>query len=536
MKKFSKIFALVCAFALIASAFAACGKNEKPTSSDDTLTMWAVLNANAASTITSYSDMMLYQELEKRTGIKVDFIHPIAGSTGNEAFMTMLSASEKPDIMEYTWINYNGGAQQAIDDGVIVALNDYLEQYAPNYYDYMEGEKGKANDYRYKLGCTTEEGNYYAFNGLNIGTTRCFCGIYVRGDKLDEWGMEIPETIDEWTAVFAKAKADGFDKPFTAIPNAVSFKVENNIFNTAYDVGKNFYLEDGKVVFAPFQAGYKDYVAQMAEWTKQGYIDTGFVTNDKATVKGNIVNGISVAAFGWISEVGEITTAVQEKNPNFRLVACPFPTATKGELPRFQDVSGEIHLKGMAISAQCADVESAIKWCDYIYGEEGSALRTFGIEGETYTVEEIDGEKHYVYTDKILKPETSGATSITEALYKHMLPSNSPGLNQHPDYLNGYYTIEAQKVAVDVWNKGVEKARPHMFSGVNYTEDELTEKTDILEIAEDELEVAITDIILGRKSIDAYDDAIEAAKANGYDRVIEINQAAYDRYMAKLDN
>jgi len=536
MKKFSKIFALVCAFALIASAFAACGKNEKPTSSDDTLTMWAVLNANAASTITSYSDMMLYQELEKRTGIKVDFIHPIAGSTGNEAFMTMLSASEKPDIMEYTWINYNGGAQQAIDDGVIVALNDYLEQYAPNYYDYMEGEKGKANDYRYKLASTTAEGNYYSFNGLNIGTTRCFCGIYVRGDKLQQWGMDVPETIDEWTAVFAKAKADGFSKPFTSINNAISFTVANNTFNTAFDAGKDFYLEGNKVVFAPFTDEYKSYVAQMAEWTKLGYIDTGFVTNDKATVKGNIVNGLSVAAFGWISEIGEITTAMQEKDPSFRLVACPFPTSTKGELPKFQDVSGEIHLKGMAISAECPSIETAVKWCDYIYSEEGSVLRTFGIEGDTYTTQEIDGEKHYVYTDKILKPETSGCTSITEALYKHMLPSNSPGLNQHPDYLDGYYTIDAQKHAVDIWNRGVEKARPTFFPSVDYTEEELSEKTDILEVAKPELEVAISDIILGRASINTYDDAIKAAKANGYDRVIEINQAAYDRYLKKLDN
>lgn len=35
------------------------------------------------------------------TGVHIDFIHPIAGSTGNEAFVTMISGSERPDIMEY---------------------------------------------------------------------------------------------------------------------------------------------------------------------------------------------------------------------------------------------------------------------------------------------------------------------------------------------------------------------------------------------------------------------------------------------------
>lgn len=68
-----------------------------------------------------------------------------------------------------------------------------------------------------------------------------------------------------------------------------------------------------------------------------------------------------------------------------------------------------------------------------------------------------------------------------------------------------------------------------------YTEDEAREKTDILEVARPELDVAISNIILGKASIDTYDAAIEKAKENGYDRVVEIEQAAYDRYMLKLD-
>ncbi|MBO5370721.1 MAG: hypothetical protein J6B23_08615, partial [Clostridia bacterium] len=46
----------------------------------------------------------------------------------------------------------------------------------------------------------------------------------------------------------------------------------------------------------------------------------------------------------------------------------------------------------------------------------------------------------------------------------------------------------------------------------------------ILEVAESELEVAILNIILGKASIDTYDDAIKQAKDNDYERVIEIYQ------------
>lgn len=537
MKGFKKIIAIFSLVALMTSVMAGCSKETKVENKEtNTLSMWATMDSNTSVSCASYNDMLLFEELEKRTGIHIDFVHPVQGSTGSEAFVSMLLGDEIPDIIEYNWVNYTGGPQQAIDDGVIIALNEYLEEHAPNYYDYLEGEKGKANNYLYKLQSATDAGNYYGFNVLSIGNTRCFVGLSVRGDKLREWGLDVPQTIDDWTNVFAKAKADGFAKPFTAMNDPVVFNGGGYIFNTAFNVGKNFYLEDGEVVFAPFQKGFKEYVAQMAEWTKLGYIDTGFVTNDWAALDGNLANNISVAAYHYISDIGNITTAAREKNPNFELIACPFPTAKKGEISEFQGISAEAQSTAYAISAECESPITAIEWCDYIYSEEGNILHAFGIEGDTYTIEEVDGEKHYKYTEKITTPENSGVTSIAQAIYKYVFPANHPGLAQHPDYLSSYYPLEIQQDAMEVWNKGVAKAREHILPALAYTEEENREKTDILEVAESELEVALSDIILGRKSIDTYDDAIKKAKENGYERVIEITQTAYDRYMNKFDN
>lgn len=538
MKKAKRVLALVAAFALVLS-FAGCGKGEKASSQsggDNTLSFWTVMDTNTATMLTSYDEMLLYQELEKRTGIKIDFIHPISGSTGSEAFVTMLTSSELPDIMEYWWSDYYGGAAQAIDDGVILALDDYLIDYAPNYYDYMEGEKGKANNYLYRLQATTDDGHYYGFNNLAIGDSRCFSGICVRGDKLKEWGMDIPQTIDEWTAVFAKAKAEGFEYPFTCNNDALAFVGNANTFNTAFGVGKDFYVEDGKVVFAPFKDGFKQYIAQLGEWSKLGYIDPNFVTNDWSKLDGNLANGISVAAYHYISDMGNITTSAQKTNPDFELIACPWPVAKKGQVSEIQDLTAEAYDQALAISANSQKAIEAIKWCDYIYSEEGSILRAFGVEGDTFEIVEIDGEKHYRYTDKITTPENSGATSIAQAIYKYCHPANHGGLNQHPDYLASYYPLDIQKDALARWNEGVKVAREHNLPDrLAYTEEESKEKMDIIEIAEPELEVALGNIILGKASINTYDDAIEKAKKNGYERVIEINQAAYDRYINKLD-
>ncbi|MBR5505319.1 MAG: hypothetical protein IKV73_03330, partial [Clostridia bacterium] len=107
------------------------------------------------------------------------------------------------------------------------------------------------------------------------------------------------------------------------------------------------------------------------------------------------------------------------------------------------------------------------------------------------------------------------------------------GYNQHTDYLNGFYQMEQQKEALKIWNISAEKAMAHKLPSIGYTVDETREITDIKEIAEAELEASLCDIILGRKSIDEYDAVIEKAKANGYDRYLEITQTAYERFLAK---
>lgn len=540
MKMITRLIAVISCITLVAGIFVGCGKEETQRAQTDgkSFTYWTVMDSMSAKSLNNYSEMMFYQELEKVTGVHIEFIHPIQGSTGNEAFIAMLTSGTMPDMVEYTWGSYTGGAHQALDDEVIIALDDYLEEYAPNYYDYMEGEKGKKANYAYKHEATTEDGRYYGFNVLNVGEAKGFTGFYLRADLLEKWNMQVPETIDDWTAVFAKAKSEGFKKPFTCTNKVLSF-VSTAVqgFNTAYNVGKGLYLQDGRIVFGPFQKGYREYVAQIAEWVKAGYIDTQYITNDNAKIESNMTNGTSMATWGYAGNgIGKILPAAQAVDPTYDLVACPYPVAKKGDISEFQQMTGAATNLAIGITTDCGNYEKAIEWCDYIYSEDGMELQLFGIEGDTYTVEEIDGEKHYTYTEKITDFEAQGLNSVGDVMYKYMLPCNHPGYNQHRDYLNGYYQMERQREALEIWNISAEKAAEHQVPNLAFTPDESAEIEDIKEIAETALEVALNDIILGNKSIDTYDAAIEQARANGYERRIEIMQAGYDRFKSKFDN
>ena len=540
MKKNMKIMSLVLAMTMLCALLCGCGE-EKKLDAGGKYTYWVSMTSSASQTLTSYSEMLLYQEMAKATGIEVEFIHPAAGSTGTEAFQILLSSGDYPDMMEYSWKSYAGGPDQAINDGVIISLNDYLEEYAPNYYNYMEGEKGKENGYLYKAQSISEAGNHYGFKNLNIGTFRGFGGLYIRQDKLDEWGLEIPVTIDDWTNCLKTAKENGFKAPLTGANNLFSINGAD-MFNTAWGIGKSWYVDNGKVKFGPFENEYKAYVEKMAEWMKAGYVDQDYITNSSTNVEGYMTNGSSIAAFGFVgSGIGKLLPAMAEKDPNYSVVACPYPVMQEGEIPKFQEVQPEANDASIAISYQCGmenedRYKEAVKWCDYLYSDEGTVLKCFGVEGETFTIEKgEDGEDHYVYTEKITDHEAIGAHSVEAALWHFFRPANSPGLNQHPDYLNGFYPYEQQKEAIVVWNTYIEEAKKYKLQGLSYTGQEATDKANIEAKGRDNLDAAISNIILGKASIDTYDAIIEQAKKDGYDDLLKIQQAAYDRYIKVIN-
>ena len=99
-----------------------------------------------------------------------------------------------------------------------------MQECAPNYYSLMEGTNLPGTDAphkyyqpQYKVETMTINGNYYGFRQLNIGSYRGFGGLYIRKDKLDEWGLEVPVTIDDWTNLFKTAKENGEQIQFTLI-------------------------------------------------------------------------------------------------------------------------------------------------------------------------------------------------------------------------------------------------------------------------------------------------------------------------------
>ena len=90
-----------------------------------TLTWYTTLNGNVSDNFANLGDTPWAKYVEEQTGITIEFQHPTQGSEAEE-FAVMLASGEYPDIIEYTWTTYSGGAGAAINDGVIISLDDYM--------------------------------------------------------------------------------------------------------------------------------------------------------------------------------------------------------------------------------------------------------------------------------------------------------------------------------------------------------------------------------------------------------------------------
>ena len=241
MKKISLILATALAFSMLAG----CSSNKKVDSDEKVkLTYWAAINVNAISVIQNYDELLLYKELEDKFNVDLVFKHPPAGQE-TEQFNLMITSMDLPDLIEHNWLQYKGGPGKAISDGVIQPLNDIIANHAPNLKAILEERT------ELKKELTTEEGDYYVFPSLSSGSYSTFGGSFLRKDWLDDLGLSVPETIDEWENVLIAFKEKkGATAPYSTIKEYLSI-TNTNIFNSAFDVGKGFYVDNGVVKYGP---------------------------------------------------------------------------------------------------------------------------------------------------------------------------------------------------------------------------------------------------------------------------------------------
>lgn len=484
------------------------------TEEPETLTYWMMMQPfmMGYNNIT-VDDFTYFKEMESRTGVHLD-ITAVSMFSVLEQFSLMVTSGDYSDLVEGAVSYYTGGATKAIEDGFLMDLTELME-YMPNYEAWIDSNP----KYRGDILTLNEEIAYAAC----FSETERNVGPQLRGDWLEELGLEIPETYDEYHDVLTAFK-ENYGGGLWLDSHGTQ---RNNVLSAGYDVHVNnqdlatrpFRLIDGTLEFDAATDDYRDFMRLMHQWYTEGLIYPDFLSQqDVSTPDANLVltNQVSV----WAADNNTMVT-YDTLADDIDIQPAPLPRKEPGQQLHLYTAVGAIS-DGTSISTECRDPELAARWLDYNYTYDGTLLCGYGIEGEGL---QFDAEGNPGYTDLVL----NNPDYITVACSLMYSKFGGAGVIDAHRFDASY--DEKQMHALDLWLTGLDT--DHEFpSSVQFTTAESEDYQIIFSDLETYSSQAALQFITGEKDVEAdWDSYLADLESLRMSELTELCQKAYDRYL-----
>ena len=536
MKK-ARIFSMFLALAMVLtcmSAFAEPEVNELPICEPGSvqLKFYMAMESGSEQKMATYDEHPAILTLEERTGLDITFIHPPAGDDGTY-FNTLVASMQYPDVWITTGFGdyYPGGVEGAIDDGILANTNDLIDQYG--YYYLQEAARW---DEAVTRNMKTDSGLWRlgAANQRVPVLGQQHRGLVMRKDWLEKYGLEVPTTVSEMTAVLTTLKENGVEVPFAAQQYDSWYWAGSNMLSSAFGVfhyGVQLKDDYKTVTFSMLEPGYKDYISYLKGWMDAGLIDRDFVNRGEEDARKMVANGRS--AMCWIGNwtTQELTALGKVEDPNFELVG--ITSLKPDDQPDFVNEFGDPIVNGTSgqtwvISATSSHQKEAMKCLDYLYSPEGIDLMVFGPEeweGNVIHTHNEDGTRSF--SDYMLNNPNLEYNTIR---YQYTIQALSSEYSSDMEAQQYNAPINAQ--CWEAWTTDLTNAR-RISGTISLTAEESQTQVPIMNTIKTYILEKVTKIICGDDSIDNWEGYVETLHTYGIDDVIAIQQAAYDRYLVR---
>jgi len=414
--------------------------------------------------------------------VDLEFQHPLSGSE-REACVTMISTGTYTDIMDMSMYTSVGSVADLYEQGIALDLTDYVEQYMPNYRAFLEahpeyaktatnmidGEEKYLQIYNYHDGISMWGGWCYRRDWIleygvqpvtvlsnpsdstspriaNPNAGQTFLGGYRTPKDSFTWtdnivfpsGNTDPVFISDWEwmlQIFEDAiEAEGIIGGYPMSLYYPGFN-ETGILGSAFGGGGGtWYLDsDGATVkFGATSDDFRTYLQCVNTWYDNGWIDEAFSEHTSDMFYQIDLNKIFQGKIGlfWAEE-GTLDAALDAGESEYTDGIC-----VTGARNPINDIYGSDEQKNVipfcfyqtgleynpiiiTDKAQGKDLVALCKMIDYMYGEEGTLLATFGLNqaqyeatqnefmtslglsGGTYSPIEVDGKTKYYFVESL---------------------------------------------------------------------------------------------------------------------------------------
>lgn len=376
---------------LLAVTLAGCNKagpeSTSPDSNDNTPVTFKYFTFGGGKKDILASSTTIGKKLQEQTGVdwKMEYL---VGDGATKAGV-MIASGDYPDI-----IDSSGEMAKLMDAGSFIPLDELIEQYGPNikrvygpYMDKFRQEDGKIYflPYTANIGYVSEP---------NFQT-----GFYIQRAVLKEFNYPKIKTLDEYFDLIKqyKQKYPQIDGKETI--GFATLAGESGSFFTLLNPAMHLagYPNDGSVMVdmqsheAKLVAGsdyQKQWIQKLSEVNAQGMFDPESFTMNQDQYLAKLTSGRVLGYFSYSWQVGDATNNLKKAgNDDKRYVSLPivFDNNVKDQ---YLDPPGFVNNYGVGITVNAKDPVRIVKYFDNLLKEENQILVQWGIEGETYSVNE----------------------------------------------------------------------------------------------------------------------------------------------------
>ena len=487
-----------------------------------TMTWWLAWDNVYAPEYSTLADHPFFQWMEEQTNIHIDFVVPTAKGISDalSEYTSKIASGVLEDMVTHHWFvpELSGSTlDSAVSDGLYTDLTEYVDVQMPNFKQ-MQQTYAVINK-----GLYTPEGRIIYIPKLtgveDNDKAPVTEGLVIRKDMLDELQLDVPVTVDDWTNVLQKLKTQlGVQTPFNIGSMGLAPTVVGDAFITCYGQAFEMYInEDGKLSYGAIEEGTYRYAVMMHDWFQQELVgNTDISREDKLTD--------NYASWGgYVDEIVNLKNS-NPQNPNYNLVAAPYPVLNEGDTLDLRSTYmpvGNKEINSIYVTQDCRNPALACKWIDQFFTEEAFNRASYGVEGEDYTRNE-DGTIQF--TDKILNDPDGARYGVERNCYLGSMWADRDVL------VNYVYGQDAQD-AIATWSNATSER--NMIRG-----------TSLPMTAEESEAIAglanfwmmqtgdIRGFITGEKPLTEWEDFVQRMQDGDIAQYIEIYQTAWDRYNA----
>ncbi len=504
-----------------------------------------------------YTKSKSWEIIKNELGIELKS-KPIVSESWNDQFTLMLSTDALPDLIRAPWdrLSLTDIEKYGKTQGFFADVKQYMDL-MPNMKKLIDEDKTGA----FARNITSSDGKIYGFVSYRDSVMDTnWIRLWIDLDFLNNCGIgKIPTTVDEFyeaLKAFKENDANGngdkndeipLDYLTTAHGENVTKMLMGAFGMITSDPKLSLLVQDGKVVLGQTTENYKEYLKFMHKLYAEGLMSQDAFSQTNEQHEANIA-AQRTGVFG--ADAFNASNGGVKDNTHYGYIGGLASKYTNNKIYTTNSECTSTPI--LFISSKSQYPEAICRLIDYYYDPK-HATEDFGgrIEGFNYDLKEYGNTG---YEMLIIKPEWKGLTSDEERAKLESLGYDSVGTNVFAVFPTSQFTNKGLVLSVDdktlrsdelvntygwcaveeIWLRDVKPEEAYCYPTLAYTTEQAMEiatiKTDIKEYVGSQFAAFVT----GKQDIDAeWDNFQNELKKAGLDKLIEVEQAAYDATMNK---